>query len=170
MEDFGGRQKGRRVSRKREGVASARNDLPELAFALVGDDVQRAVRTLPHVAHALPAVAEKLLLARDAIVLERQSNELRVLEAADEEAAAPGGKRFSRVELRARRGDHRVPVIDGLLILGPCRRTADRQAGNTHAVGCRASRNLALLDRFLVTTAGPCSMIRAVPRGANAAD
>ena len=47
----------------------SRHDLPKLPIGLVGDDVQRAVAALAHVADALAAVGEQVLLARDAIVL-----------------------------------------------------------------------------------------------------
>src|SRR5690606_12310054 len=64
-------------------------DPEQLAVGLVGHDVERAVRSLPNVANSPAAIGEEMLLAGDAVVLERQADEATVLEAADEEAALP---------------------------------------------------------------------------------
>src|SRR5690606_2878473 len=99
----------------RRSLRGARRELPELAVLFVGDDVERAVRTLAHVADAPAALGEQVLLALHLRLLEHQPDELAVLQAADEETAFPLGERLARVELRARRRDDRVPVVHGLL-------------------------------------------------------
>src|SRR5262245_5871714 len=95
--------------------SAARGDLPELAVRGVGDDVERAVGSLPHVADALATIGEQMLLARHAVTLERETHQARRAQAADEQVAAPGGNGPGRVELHARGCDDRVPVIHGLL-------------------------------------------------------
>src|SRR5918995_2473982 len=96
-------------------ILLARGDFPELAVTLIGNDVQRPIRTLPHVAYSLVPVLEQVLLASDPVVLQRETHQLGVPHAADEHAALPGGERITSVELHPRWRDHRVPVIDRLL-------------------------------------------------------
>src|SRR5688572_11090290 len=94
------------------GGSAPRHELPELPVRLVGHHVERAVRTLAHVADALAAVGEEVFFTYDPVVLEDQSHKSRAAEAADEEAAAPCGEEVSGIELRARGRDDGIPVVD----------------------------------------------------------
>src|SRR5688500_10497036 len=62
---------GERVARA---GSARRRDAPELAVVLVGDEVERAVGSLTHVADALVAIRQQVLLSRDAIVLEHEAH------------------------------------------------------------------------------------------------
>src|SRR5688572_29534111 len=106
------------LSQGRGRLLAPRCDSPQLAVGCVGDDIQRAVAALAHVADALAAIGEQVLLARHAVVLDHEAHEPRLPERADEKAAAPRGKRVAGVELRARRRDDGIPVIGRALVPG----------------------------------------------------
>jgi hypothetical protein len=57
------RRSHRRRRRPTDARSAPRRDLPELAVGLVGDDVERTVGTLAHIADALSAVGQQVLLA-----------------------------------------------------------------------------------------------------------
>src|SRR5687767_2899566 len=117
------------------GALPSRRDLPQLTVAGVRDDVERAVRPLPDVADPLVAVGEQMLLTDHPVVGERDAHEAAVLESSREEVAAPRGEGGARVELRARRRNDRIPVVDGLLearTVGDC--ACDGPAGIFFAV------------------------------------
>src|ERR1044071_1744380 len=92
-----------------------RSYLPKLPVPLVRDHVERAVRPLAHVADALVAVGEQVLFAHHAVAFDDQPHQTFLHQRADEYIPAPRGEGRPRVELRARRRDDRVPVVDRLL-------------------------------------------------------
>ena len=118
------------------------------------------------------AVLQQVLLAGHAIVFENDTDQHLVLEAADEEIAAPGRKGLAGEELRAGGSDHRVLVVDRLFEAGARGHGAgDRRARVFLAIRLeRPPVVLPLLNEVqLVPAFVPCSITQSRPFGSNAA-
>src|SRR5688572_1085115 len=95
-----------------------RHQLEDPSLRVVGQQVDRAVRTLTHVAKALARrlqVLQETLFADHAIALHRQAHEVGAPESADEHAVLPRREEFAGVEDHAARRDVRIPVVHRLL-------------------------------------------------------
>src|SRR5687767_7106008 len=92
---------------------------PQLSVGLVRNHIQGAIRSLSHVSHALAAIRQQVLFARDSVVLDDKTDEAHLLERADEQVVAPRGKCVAGVELCAGGSDHGIPVVGRLVHSGP---------------------------------------------------
>src|SRR3569833_2257224 len=103
---------------------------------LLGEHIDRAVRPHSHVADAGLEFSQQRLLGHHLVVLELQAIDADAAQAAREQAAAPLREKPAVIISQARRGDHRVPVIDRLLhaLLGGLA-IEHRAAGIIDAVG-----------------------------------
>src|SRR3569833_1792543 len=103
---------------------------------LLGEHIDRAVRPHSHVADAGLEFSQQRLLGHHLDVLELLAIDADAAQAVREQAAAPLREKPAVIISQARRGDHRVPVIDRLLhaLLGGLA-FEHRAAGIIDAVG-----------------------------------
>src|SRR6476646_8495694 len=99
----------------------------DFAVALVGQDVDRPIRALHHVADA--GAHGNPLLAHDLLAVKGEAHDRLLRKAADEEVALPGWDGIGGVKGDAGGRDHRVPVIDGVSEFGVGRRIGNILAG-----------------------------------------
>src|SRR5687768_2859719 len=107
------------------------SDPPQLAATAsrIRDDIEKPVGTLSHIPHPLTAIDEQVLFSGHASIRDGEAHEPLLPETADEQIAAPFGKRGARIELRTGRSNDRIPVVDRLLDAFSCsHRVRDRPA------------------------------------------
>src|SRR5687768_15604965 len=94
--------------------SALRHELQNLP-ALVGQQIDRAIGPLAHVAYRPVFVRQQPLLRNHLLAIELEAHEVVRLVTTDEEVALPRGKQVRRVERHPARGDDGVPIVDRLL-------------------------------------------------------
>src|SRR5918992_1733969 len=89
-----------------------RGEAQDLAVRLVSQEVDRAIRSLAHVADA--CTHWDALLTRHPLPIEHQAHEGLGGEPTDEQVPAPDWEDLARVKCHAGRRDHWGPVVDRL--------------------------------------------------------
>src|SRR3974390_1578484 len=138
-----------------------RREAQDATVVLIREQVDRAVRTLPHVADAPAELVQHALLAHRPVVLQLQAGHELEFQRAVEQAVLPGWHEIAGVEGHARRRDrgrpvpHRIDHAFGVLFAGADRRAVviDAEADDRPAIIA------ALLDNVDLVAAhvGPCS-------------
>src|SRR5581483_7415560 len=124
-----------------------RHDAQDPPIAVVGQQPERAVRALPHVADALAEALQQALFLGDLLAFDLEANENLRPQRADEQIAFPRRETIAGVERHAGGRDRGHPVPERLLHPGLRRRLVDLRAVIVDAIADhRPAVVLALLD------------------------